>query len=69
VLPEEPKAKPGDIYQLGKHRLMCGDSTKLEDIQKLMGGEMADMVSQTRRTTWITRGYKRSSKDPERQHG
>jgi DNA modification methylase len=44
VLPEEPKAKPGDIYQLGKHRLMCGDSTKLEDIQKLMGGEMADMV-------------------------
>lgn len=44
VLPEEPKAKPGDIYQLGKHRLMCGDSTKLEDVQKLMGGEMADMV-------------------------
>jgi site-specific DNA-methyltransferase (adenine-specific) len=44
ALPEEPKAKPGDIYQLGKHRLMCGDSTKLEDVQKLMGGEMADMV-------------------------
>lgn len=44
VLPEEPKAKPGDIYQLRKHRLMCGDSTKLEDVQKLMGGEMADMV-------------------------
>lgn len=44
VLPEEPKAKPGDIYQLGKHRLMCGDSTKLEDVQKLMGGNLADMV-------------------------
>ena len=44
VLPEEPTAKLGDIYQLGKHRLMCGDSTKLEDVQKLMGGEMADMV-------------------------
>jgi DNA modification methylase len=44
VLPEEPKAKPGDIYQMGNHRLMCGDSTKLEDVQKLMGGELADMV-------------------------
>ena len=44
VLPEEPKAKPGDIYQMGKHRLMCGDSTKLEDIQKLMDGNLADMV-------------------------
>jgi DNA modification methylase len=42
--PEEPKVKPGDIYQMGKHRLMCGDSTKLEDVKKLMGGELADMV-------------------------
>jgi len=44
VLPEEPTAKLGDIYQLGKHRLMCGDATKLEDVQKLMDGELADMV-------------------------
>lgn len=35
-LPEEPKAKPGDIYQLGNHRLMCGDSTAEEDIQTLI---------------------------------
>lgn len=42
--PEEPKAKLGDIYQLGNHRLMCGDSTKLEDIEKLMNGNKADMV-------------------------
>ena len=42
--PEEPKAKLGDIYQLGNHRLMCGDSTKEEDVEKLMGGELADMV-------------------------
>lgn len=43
-LPAEPKAKLGDIYQLGNHRLMCGDSTKKEDIEKLMNGEMADLV-------------------------
>ena len=42
--PEEPKAKLGDIYQLGSHRLMCGDSTKQEDVDKLMNGVKADMV-------------------------
>lgn len=43
-VPEEPKSKLGDIYQLGNHRLMCGDSTKLEDVEKLMNGNKADMV-------------------------
>lgn len=43
-LPEEPKAKLGDIYQLGEHRLMCGDSTKEEDVAKLMDGKLADLV-------------------------
>ena len=43
-LPEEPKAKLGDIYQLGNHRLMCGDSTSEEDVAKLMNGAKADMV-------------------------
>lgn len=43
-LPEEPKSKLGEIYQLGNHRLMCGDSTKPEDVEKLMNGEKADMV-------------------------
>lgn len=42
--PEEPKAKLGDIYQLGNHRLMCGDSTSEEDVEKLMNGNKADMV-------------------------
>lgn len=43
-VPEEPKSKLGDLYQLGNHRVLCGDSTKWEDVEKLMGGELADMV-------------------------
>lgn len=43
ILPEEPKAKPGDIYQLGRHRLMCGDSTKPENVEQLMDGRKADL--------------------------
>jgi DNA modification methylase len=34
----------GDIWQLGRHRLMCGDSTNSEDVSKLMAGKLADMV-------------------------
>lgn len=40
----EPKSQLGDIYQLGKHKLMCGDATKIEDVEKLMGENKADMV-------------------------
>ena len=43
-LPEEPKAKPGDLYQLGNHRLICGDSTDISVIDRLMDGQKADMV-------------------------
>lgn len=39
-----PRAKPGDVWQLGEHRLMCGDSTVIADVEKLMAGEKADMV-------------------------
>lgn len=39
-----PRAKKGDIWKLGEHRLMCGDSTVIADVEKLMGGEKADMV-------------------------
>lgn len=42
--PEEPKARLGDVYQLGSHRLMCGDSTKLDDVGKLMNGSLADLL-------------------------
>jgi DNA modification methylase len=43
-VPEEPKTKLGDIYQLGNHRLMCGDSTSVDAIQKLMNGDVAELV-------------------------
>lgn len=37
-VPEKPKSKLGQIYQLGRHRLMCGDSTDPEMVKKLLGG-------------------------------
>ena len=42
--PEEPTAKPGDLYQLGCHRLLCGDSTSMDDVARLMGGEKAGLL-------------------------
>ena len=42
--PEEPITKPGDLWILGRHRLLCGDATKKEDVEKLMNGVKADMV-------------------------
>jgi DNA modification methylase len=43
-LPEEPKTKLGDIYILGNHRLMCGDSTSIDDVDKLMDGNPVDLI-------------------------
>jgi len=43
-IPTEPQSAVGDLYQLGKHRILCGDSTKAEDLEKLMDGVQADMV-------------------------
>ena len=43
-VPEEPKAKLGDIYQLGNHRLMCGSSTNIEMVNKLLDGNDIDLV-------------------------
>ncbi len=40
----EPKAKYGDVFQLGPHRIMCGSSTNAEDVETLMNGQKADMV-------------------------
>ena len=43
-IPDEPKTKRGDIYQLGYHRLMCGDSTFIDDVEKLMQGTYPDLI-------------------------
>lgn len=40
----EANTKEGDIFLLGHHRLICGDSTKIEDVERLMNGQKADMV-------------------------
>lgn len=42
--PEKPTSKLGDVYQLGRHRLMCGDSTDVEAVKKLMAGQLADLL-------------------------
>lgn len=42
--PENPVSVVGDVYELGRHRLMCGDSTDKAHVAKLMNGEEADMV-------------------------
>lgn len=43
-VPEEATTKPGDLWILGEHRLLCGDSTKAEDVERLMDGNKADMA-------------------------
>lgn len=43
-LKPDPRSKVGEIYQLGRHRLMCGDSTEAEDVKKLMNGIKADLL-------------------------
>ena len=42
--PEEAITKPGNLWILGRHRLLCGDATKKEDVERLMDGKKADMV-------------------------
>jgi DNA modification methylase len=43
-LPAEPDSKPGEVYELGPHRLICGDATCVTDIEKLLRGETVDLL-------------------------
>ncbi|MBE0700338.1 MAG: ParB N-terminal domain-containing protein, partial [Acholeplasmataceae bacterium] len=43
-MPEVPFSEPGDVYILGNHRVMCGDSTKSEDVNKLVDSKTIDMI-------------------------
>jgi DNA modification methylase len=42
--PEEPVSKPGDLWILGNHHLLCGDATVLADVERVLGGQLADMT-------------------------
>jgi DNA modification methylase len=42
--PEEPVSGPGDLWILGNHRLLCGDATVLADVERVLGGQLADMT-------------------------
>ena len=44
ALPEEATTRPGDLWLLGEHRLLCGDSTKIEDVARVMAGERAALM-------------------------
>jgi DNA modification methylase len=42
--PEDPVSRPGDLWSLGNHRLLCGDATVLADVERVLGGQLADMT-------------------------
>ena len=42
-VPEEPTTKPGDLWQLGKHRLLCGDATSIDALERLCDGQLVDL--------------------------
>lgn len=44
TVPDDPESKMGEVYQLGRHRLMCGDSTNPEHVKALMNGQKADVI-------------------------
>ena len=43
ALPEQAVTKPGDLWMMGEHRLLCGDATVLADVERVLGGQLADM--------------------------
>lgn len=74
---KDTRCKPGDLWILGKHRLLCGDSTNVQHVERLMGGEKADMVftdppyntgmSTKDDSTWLSHMFNDSFTDEEWQ--
>ena len=44
-VPVEPLSKPGDLWLLGEHRLLCGDATSLDDVKRLIDGRRAALMA------------------------
>ena len=65
--PVVPVTKPGDVWLLGKHRLMCGDSTSIEAIEALCGGQLVDMWLTDPPYNVAVQGGNHG--DPERKNG
>lgn len=74
--PEEPKSQKGDIYELGEHRVMCGDSISHDDVERLMNGRLADMIhtdppynvdygANKHHPTWKIRSIENDKLDPK----
>jgi len=47
--PEVATSQPGDLWILGNHRLICGDSSNLDDVRRVMGDDTASLVARDRR--------------------
>ncbi len=62
--PEEPTTKPGDLYQLGPHRLLCGDSTNIQHVEQLMDGEKANLMM-TSPPYWVGKDYETQENEQE----
>ena len=64
--PKDPVTRPGDLWLLGEHRLLCGDATVLTDVERVLGGALADMA-------WTDPPYNvdygNTSKDKQRGKG
>jgi len=66
---KNPKAKKGDVYQLGDHRLMCGDASDSEDVHKLMGKDHADMIFNDPPATLKKDGHVLGAKKEKKEAG
>jgi hypothetical protein len=57
--PAEPVSELGDLWNLGNHRPLCGDATVLADVERVLGGQLADMIWAKSTFTLGRAGYRR----------